>query len=317
MHPPTLLLTLFSFTAAFLVAGNATTGGVSTHPADAAQRHLSVLSEIFPQAEVKPPSSVEAQWIEQAPGQPYELPFAPVWVVRIPAGSETSSYLMWETSASGELVEFALTATPPSDKFGQLLSGVPSLQQFPVAGHSQKFVASGCVPTAGGSMIGYWVTHGCPEWSGTPAGKPVQTLLKDYTTRLRARLRMAEIPDTVGYTENGMPLSGAFPKNLATALEEDAKAMGLEMKTSFHRYNCEMFKREISAQRPVLLSCQVRLPQKPHLSWGHEVIGVGWLKMNGRNYIGIKDNFFPCADEDTVRWIRDEAFESMIFVRKE
>ena len=165
-------------------------------------------------------------------------------------------------------------------------------------------------------MIGYWATHGCPEWSGALSPKPNQPALEDCVKRLRARMRMMEIPDTVGYTDDAMALSGAFPKELASALEEDAKSMGLAMNTSFHRYNPDMFKREISERRPVLLSCQVRLPQKPHLSWGHEVIGIGWLRINGKTYVGIKDNYFPGTGEDMVRWIRDEAFESMIFVRK-
>jgi hypothetical protein len=128
-------------------------------------------------------------------------------------------------------------------------------------------------------------------------------------------MSMVEIADSVGYTSDGMALSGAFPHELARAIETDAFDHGLEVTTSIRRFSLETLKHEIAEQRPVLLSCLVRLPHKPHLSWGHEVVGVGWVDIKGHTFVGVRDNFFPTEDTETTRWIRQESFESLITVR--
>jgi hypothetical protein len=128
---------------------------------------------------------------------------------------------------------------------------------------------------------------------------------------------MSEIPDTPGYTDNGLCLSGAYPEDLARTLESDARAHEVSAKAEFSRFSFVRLREEINASRPVLLSCMVRLPQKPHLFWGHEVIGVGWLKVREAEFAGVQDNFYPTASAETVRWIRKEAFDSLISVRME
>ncbi len=280
------------------------------------QTHLADLKKGFPSAGWEAVVVSNSQLVLQAPGQPYDLRLQPVWVANLGSRQKNQGYLMWENTEEGALLEFCIEqCTPPAAAAGALVSGVPGLQQFPVRGQKGANVASGCVPTAGGSLIGFWVSHGLPTWSGADRG--TTDSLERYTQRLRSRMSVMEIPDTVGYTNDGMPLSGAHPQDLARALEKDAADHGLKVATSIQRFSLETLKREIAAHRPVLLSCLVRLPHKPHLSWGHEVVGVGWFEMQGHAFVGIRDNFFPTEDSETTRWIRQESFESIITVREE
>jgi len=284
-------------------------------PAEQASAHVSEIAAVFPSNGWKELRVTPPRLVSQAPGQLYENGLPPVWVAGLEDAQGGSGYLMWEEGESGALLEFALDADSEAvPKGGGLTSGVPALQQFPVSGRNSEKVASGCVPTAGASLLGYWTTHGFPDWAGTAPQAP-DARLKDFALRLRKLLRMAEMPDTSGYTDDGMTLSGAYPKELAAALEKDAEQNALPLKTEFARFSFERLKHETAAARPVLLSCMVRLPQKPHLSWGHEVIGVGWLEMRGNQYVGVKDNFYAVQSGQTVRWIRKEAFDSLIRVR--
>jgi hypothetical protein len=251
---------------------------------------------------------------EQKPGQIFDTKMPPVWVVNIPDGEKNSGYIMWASAENSTLLEFAIEGNhvPPS-QHGAVLSEPPALQQFPVLGTDAKPVASGCVPTSGASLIGYWAAHGFPQWvQGLPMN-PAEALQR-CAKRLRGKIRMQEFPDTCGYTEEGMPLSGALPQELAWAIERDAREHEVTVTTTFDRFTFEKLKNEIGALRPVLLSCTVRLPHKPFLSWGHEVLGVGWLELEDSNFVGIKDNFYPTASEGTIRWIREDAFESLIAV---
>jgi hypothetical protein len=125
---------------------------------------------------------------------------------------------------------------------------------------------------------------------------------------------MEELPDEGGYTDGGMPLSGANPEELASAIRADATAHGLRIEVEWAPFSSDVVRREVIARRPVLLSCEVRLPQKPQLAWGHEVTGIGWVKVGEDAYIGVRDNFYPGADPDTTRWIRADYFESVITI---
>jgi hypothetical protein len=139
--------------------------------------------------------------------------------------------------------------------------------------------------------------------------------LKKITERLRAKMQMQEIQDKDGFTDSGMPVSGAYPADLVEALKQDAAECGVAIQTSLARFSMETLKREIAASRPVLISCVVRLPQKPHLSWGHEVTGVGWLELDGRPFVGVRDNFLPSASGETIRWMEAGQCEILITIQ--
>ena len=112
-----------------------------------------------------------------------------------------------------------------------------------------------------------------------------------------------------------MTLAGAMPQDLARAIQADADAHQVPIASEWHRFDFELLKAEIDAGRPCLLSCTVRLPHKPHLSWGHELAGVGWAMLGGGRFAGVSDNFYPTRSAGTVRWIRIDAFSSLITVR--
>jgi hypothetical protein len=234
--------------------------------------------------------------------------------VTTPVG--TNGYLMWEDSPEALLVDFAWDAPeaqclPKSGK-GALVRNVPNQQQFPVQGNLVPEVASGCVPTAGANLVGFWAHKGLQRWTGTPAAQGIATDLRQITNRIRSRLQMQEIPDKDGFTENGMPLSGAFPADLREALQLDAAAHGIPLETALERFSGSSLKRETAEGRPVLLSCLVRLPQKPRLSWGHEVIGTGWVEIEGRLFAGVRDNFLPSKSGETTRWIGEVQMQTLL-----
>jgi hypothetical protein len=132
---------------------------------------------------------------------------------------------------------------------------------------------------------------------------------------VRSRLEMREFRDEAGYTVEGMPLAGAFPGELVEAVEAAGREHGLELKADLLRFDMGAYRSEIGQGRPVLLSCTVRLPHKPHLSWGHEVLGVGWGRHGGREWVVVRDNFFPPGTPDQVRLLPSGAMESMVVVR--
>jgi hypothetical protein len=284
-------------------------------PGEQARRHLARISTCLSPALAEGTGVSSPFLASQAPNQPFVNGLPPVWIVQIHDGKNNCGYVMWEVSKEPKLLEFALDGSYlPQKEKGAMIDGTPSLQQFPVPGRQSKQVASGCVPTAGASLIGYWVSHGFPAWTEATA-QPNEGVLQQHAKRLRGRLHMQEFPDTIGYTSDGMALSGALPQELAHALEKDALQHGVQLRTEFQPFAFEKLKAEVNASRPVLLSCTVRLPHKPHLSWGHEVLGVGWLDFEEGQFVGIKDNFYPGTSEETVRWIYKESFESLIATR--
>ena len=191
------------------------------------------------------------------------------------------------------------------------MAGLPFLQQFVVVGKEETLMASGCVPTAAASVVSYWAKTKYPQWRGGDS-----KTRKDLALRLRGRLKMALFPDHDGFTENGMALAGAFPGDLLKALREDAAKYQVPMEIEIGGFSFPIFKREIDESRPVLLSCLVRVPHKPELSWGHEVAAVGYCEIDGVKLVGVQDNFFPTIAKETIRWIREDAFRSMITLRQ-
>jgi hypothetical protein len=239
-------------------------------------------------------------------------------VVEITAPPGTRGYLLMEDSPALPLVDFAWDAPEaqcfPKPGKGRLVGNVPNQQQFPVPGHSSSEVASGCVPTAAANLVAFWAGKGLRRWL-EPMDAPASTPdLPALTLRLRNRLQMQEIPDKDGFTENGMPLSGAFPADLGECLRQDAAERAIVMQTSLHRFSAAALKKETEKGRPVLLSCLVRLPQKPHLSWGHEVTGTGWVEIEGRFFAGVRDNFLPSKSGELTRWIFEGQFQSLLRV---
>ena len=126
---------------------------------------------------------------------------------------------------------------------------------------------------------------------------------------------MKSIPDEDGYTDNGMALAGAFPNELASAIHADARELKVPCHCKIRPFTVNLLKSEIAAGRPVLLSCGVRLPHKPELSWGHEVAGVAWSKIGDRTFVGVLDNFYPTQYAETIRWIAEDAFSDIITVK--
>jgi len=161
------------------------------------------------------------------------------------------------------------------------------------------------------SVLAYWIDHGYPQWRGDAGVEPLPGLTK----RIRARLNIDPIPDKDGYTDDGMTLAGAMPEDLARAIQVDAGEHHVPVISAVGRFRFESLQSEIGAGRPVILGCVVRLPQKPQLSWGHEVAGVGWAKIGEVRFVGIVDNFYPVENPATIRWIRTDAFDSLIAIR--
>ncbi len=257
--------------------------------------------------------------VSQKSGQIYPTGLPPVWHLTLLSPEKKAiGHLMLETDAALTLHEFAFDLpTPPSPKNGVLIPSVPNLQQFPTpekADATGPQVASGCVPTAGGSLIGFWALQGFSKWLPTSDTPSTSAALQSATLRLRHRMHMGTFPDISGYTDNGMPLSGALPDDLAESLRKDASEHGIDAKIYCIPFKAPLFETQIQQRRPALLSCVVRLPHKPELSWGHEVLGVGFDRIEGARFVGIVDNFFPTAHPHTIRWIRESVFDSMITV---
>ena len=154
------------------------------------------------------------------------------------------------------------------------MAGVPPIQQFPIKSADGTLVASGCVPTAGASLIAFWAARPTTAAWG---GEGEQALVR----RLRSRLRMGVIPDAEGYTDGKMSLAGAFPEQLAEALQADADERGVDVDVAISGYDRRLLSAELSAGRPVLVSCMVLVPRKPQLSWGHQVVAVGRAEIGG------------------------------------
>ena len=241
--------------------------------------------------------------------QPLNLP--PVWSALISGPDGASGHLIWDSVGEGKLVEFSLDEKfQVNGVFGRVISGVPSFQQFSIMGEDLKPVASGCVPTAAASVVSYWASERFPSWRGHDGKTP-----KDLVLRLRSKLNMTLFPDVDGFTPNRMALAGAYPSELLEVLKAETVAYDLPIQIGLGRFSFPLFKKEIDKSRPALLSCMVRVAHKPHLSWPHEVAGVGYCEIDNVKLVGVMDNFFPTDHKETIRWIRQDAFRSILILR--
>ncbi|NBV47618.1 MAG: hypothetical protein EBR95_00865 [Verrucomicrobia bacterium] len=231
----------------------------------------------------------------------------PFWWAELRCSEGSAGYLAW--TDDGRLIDFSVeglrdVATP--EAFA--LAGVPPIQQFPIKSGDGALVASGCVPTAGASLIAFWtVRPTMAAWGREGEQASVR--------RLRSRLRMAVIPDEEGYTDGTMSLAGAFPEQLAEALQADADEQGVDVDVAISGYDRRLLGAELSAGRPVLVSCTVLVPRKPQLSWGHQLVAVGRAEVGGAHYIGVIDNFYVPRLAGTVRWIAEDRVNLLVLVR--
>jgi hypothetical protein len=227
------------------------------------------------------------------------------WAKLVGPGGETG-HIAW---SEGELEEFAFDASlNVKSENARVISGVPNIQQFPIQQPDGANVASGCVPTAGASVVAFWAANGFPQWN---KANDTTALVR----RIRDRLPMQTIVDKQGITDGKMALAGALPSDLFKAIVSDAKDHGIACAGGGERFDFDRFASEINDGRPALLSCFVAIPQKPDIAWPHEVVGVGWARIGGRNFVGVVDNFFPTQISAAIRWIRAESFSTTITVR--
>lgn len=250
---------------------------------------------------------VEVRFVRTKDGLPWgRSPDA--WWAKIVGPKGRTGHLAWEANAEGHLLEFFVDEPKAfATEDGVALGGVPAIQQFLVQTKDGP-AASGCVPTASVSLMEYWMKRGGAKWAG-PKETSQQRVL-----RIRDRLRYRIIPDAYGFTDGRMALTGAFTEDLARNLYRDANERGVELSVGMSEFTFETMRREITLGRPTLASCVVPVPQKPELTWGHEVVCVGWAVIGGRQYVGVIDNFFPVGNPGAIRWISEEKFRELVVV---
>jgi hypothetical protein len=231
----------------------------------------------------------------------------PFWWAELNCSDGSAGYLAW--TDDGRLIDFSVEglrhATAPK---AFALAGVPPIQQFPMKSMDGALVASGCVPTAGASLIAFWAARPATAAWG---GEGEQALVR----RLRSRMLMGVIPDAEGYTDGKMSLAGAYPEQLAEALQADADECGVDVDVAISGYDRGLLSAELSAGRPVLVSCMVLVPRKPQLSWGHQVVAVGRAEVDGVHYVGVIDNFYEPRLVGSVRWIAEDRVNLLVLVR--
>ena len=297
----TLRASLFVLVAWFLGCAEPKPEVVQAESHLSALRHAGLVPKALGEVEVAAIRRIQpkpTRWVRQ--GRPF-------WWAELRGDDGAAGHLAW--TDEGQLIDFSLEGlreviTPQAFA----LAGVPPIQQFPLKAPDDSAVASGCVPTAGASLIAFWSARpGTAAWGG--AGE------QDLVRRLRARMRMGILPDLEGYTDGKMSLAGASPDELAEALQADADERGVDVDVALSGYDRALLGAELSAGRPVLVTCVVLLPRKPELSWGHQVVGVGRAEVGGVHYVGVVDNFFTPRIPGSIRWIADDRIGQLVLVR--
>ena len=297
----TLRASLFVLVAWFLGCAEPKLEVVQAESHLSALRHAGLVPKALGEVEVAAIRRIQpkpTRWVRQ--GRPF-------WWAELRGDDGAAGHLAW--TDEGQLIDFSLEGlreviTPQAFA----LAGVPPIQQFPLKAPDDSAVASGCVPTAGASLIAFWsARQGTAAWGR--AGE------QDLVLRLRARMRMGILPDLEGYTDGKMSLAGAFPDELAEALQADADERGVDVDVALSGYDRALLGAELSAGRPVLVTCVVLLPRKPELSWGHQVVGVGRAEVGGVHYVGVVDNFFTPRIPGSIRWIADDRIGQLVLVR--
>ena len=252
-------------------------------------------------ASVRQVTPVATRW--SSAGEPF------CWAELKSVTGAPAGYLAWQATGQHALLDFSLEGlTELAALDAKALAGVPPIQQFPIKGADGRPVASGCVPTAGGSLMAFWSNRGTFDWQADDSHEGL-------VRRLRDRLPMAVLADVEGYTDGKMALAGAFPEPLVAGLRADAAQYRVSVEIKLVRYSNQVLQTEISEGRPALLMCNVLVPRKPELSWGHAVVAVGYAEVAGKSFVGIIDNFYVCQQPGTVRWIAADRCSALVLVR--
>jgi hypothetical protein len=231
------------------------------------------------------------------------------WCATLQTDDGEAGFLAWKGDASHALVDFLLEGQLSLDLPGaRVLDGVPPVQQFVVRGADGKPVASGCVPTAGASLMAYWSNRGTFDWQADDSHQGL-------VLRLRDRMAMSVLPDLEGFTDGKMQLAGATSSALVAALKEDAAQYKVKAEVTSSAFTFEALRQEIRAGRPAVLICTVLVPRKPELAWGHAVVAVGFAEVAGEPFIAVIDNFLEARQPGTVRWIAAAQARELVFVR--
>jgi hypothetical protein len=233
----------------------------------------------------------------------------PFWWAKLTGPDGSAGYLAWREGGDHGLIDFALEGLVALElPSAQALGGVPPIQQFAIKGVDGQAVASGCVPTAGASLIAYWSNRGTYDWQADDSHEGL-------VRRVRDRLPMSVIADEEGYADGKMALAGCFPGSLAAGLQQDADQYRIPVRVSVLKFTQGALAEELAAGRPALVSCVVLVPRKPELSWGHEVVAVGQAEVAGAHFVGVIDNYFTPRVPGTIRWIPAGSCSSLVVVR--
>jgi len=252
-------------------------------------------------ASIRQVTPVATRW--SSAGEPF------CWAELKSGTGAPAGYLAWQATGQHALLDFSLEGlTELAAPSAKALAGVPPIQQFPIKGTDGRPVASGCVPTAGGSPMAFWSNRGTFDWQADDSHEGL-------VRRLRDRLPMAVLADVEGYTDGKMALAGAFPEPLVAGLRADAAQYRVSVDIKLVRYSDQVLRTEISEGRPALLMCNVLVPRKPELTWGHAVVAVGYAEVAGKSFVGIIDNFYVCQQPGTVRWIAADRCSALVLVR--
>ncbi|WP_193212952.1 hypothetical protein [Luteolibacter marinus] len=283
--------------AAFVATSIPLQAGAADQPAAA---HLAELAAQAWGTPWKDAKVTDVRVVEQKADLSNRVELPPVGYARIETAGGATGYLMWEGSA---LIEFALDQDLEFAGEGmRFVKGVTATQQFPIPRKDELPVASGCVPTSAASLVSWWADHGAPKWRGRTGTADTTAI----TLRLREHLPVTLIHDRDGFADQAMDLTGASPATMAEVLQKDAAACGVDFAVTMEPL--EKAADEFAAGRPVLLSCYVRVPHKPELSWGHALVGVGETTVNGATFFGVADNFYPTRHGHATRWIHRKFF---------
>ena len=175
---------------------------------------------------------VATRW--SAPGEPF-------WWAELNGPDGSAGYLAWRESGDRALLDFSLEGLVAIDlPQAQALGGVPAIQQFPLQGADGQAVASGCVPTAGASLIAYWSNRGTFDWQADDSHEGL-------VRRVRDRLPMSVIADVEGYADGKMALAGCFPGSLAVGLQEDADQYRIPVRVTVAPFRSETLAEELAA----------------------------------------------------------------------
>jgi hypothetical protein len=252
-------------------------------------------------ASIRQVTPVATRW--SSAGEPF------CWAELKSGTGAPAGYLAWQATGQHALLDFALEGlTELAAPSAKALAGVPPIQQFPIKGADGRPVASGCVPTAGGSLMAFWSNRGTFDWQADDSHEGL-------VRRLRDRLPMSVIADVEGYADGKMALAGCFPGSLAVGLQEDADQYRIPVRVTVAPFRPETLAEELAAGRPALVSCIVLVPRKPELTWGHEVVGVGQAEIAGARFVGVIDNYFVPRIPGSIRWIQAERCSALVLVR--